>query len=131
MEGYRLESSTFLCLSFQGVPRFSRFGSSPTTGPLAGRIPLRCPFSPIFFFQAIEILLFHPLLPHKSPFSSYGQFLAIAISGTGMGIRGAFPQPFARDLGISAAEITEKARLQKCLLGILVDWRIGGVDKVY
>ena len=78
MEGYRLEVVTFLCLSFQGVPRFSRFGSFPTTGPLAGRIPLRCPFSPIFFSQAIEILLFYLLLSHKSPFSGYGQFLAIA-----------------------------------------------------
>ena len=72
MEGYRLEVVTFLCLSFQGVPRFSRFGSSPTTGPLAGRIPLRCPFSPIFFSQAIEILLFHLFLSHNSPFSGYG-----------------------------------------------------------
>ena len=48
-----------------------------------------------------------------------------------MGIKRAFPQPFTLDLGISAAEITEKARLQQCLFGILVDWRIDEADKVH
>ena len=41
MEGYRLEVAKFCCLSSQGVLRFSRFGSSPTTGPLVGRISLK------------------------------------------------------------------------------------------
>ena len=62
MEGYRLEVAKFCCLSFQGVSRFSRFGSSPTTGPLAGRISLKAQFSPIFPFQAIGILLFYRIL---------------------------------------------------------------------
>ena len=91
VEGYRLESAKF----FVCPSKVCRFDSSLTTGPLVGRIPLRCSFSPICFSQAIEILLFHLLLSYKSSFPGYGQFLAIAIEKRRHGNKGLFSTAFS------------------------------------